>query len=212
MGYSESTSRSISSLTELRPGDHIQVPSSNLKYGRLITHHLLVAGVIDEKCIRVIHKVPAKGVVEEKKCYSPEDVTVLDYDSEHTGQAAIDRARERIGEKYNLALGNCEHFLTEVRTGVKQSIQVRGGVAGGAAGAGGGVLVGAGAGVGAGAVAGAVIGLFFFPVVGPLFGGGVGAVIGVISGGAIIGAGGGGAGIAVGIKIANVLKRRKKKN
>jgi hypothetical protein len=35
--------------------------------------------VVDENKIRVIHKTTPGGVVEEEKCYLPEDVTVLDY-------------------------------------------------------------------------------------------------------------------------------------
>ena len=235
VGYSKSSPRSISSLTELMPGDHIQVPSSDLKKtgpsssphstsshscssrcsstpercdGRLITHHLLVVGVIDEKRIVVIHKV-TKGVVEEKKCYLPKDVTVLDYDSEYTGQVAIARARERIGEKYKIATNNCEHFVTEVRTGVKQCCQLQGGVAGGAIGAGSGAVVGIAAGLGGGALVGAGIGSVF-PGVGTMIGGGVGAIVGLISGGVAMGTGGGGAGTAIGIKAVNFFKRKKK--
>ena len=216
MSYSESVARSIISLNELQPGDHVLVPcysgsSSSFSSGRkghFFTHHLLVVSVADKEYITVIHKV-IKGVVEEKKRYSPEQVTVLDYDSEYTGQVAIARARERIGEKHSFASDNCEHFVTEVRTGQKESSQVQGGVAGGAIGVGSGAMVGAGAGAGAGALIGGGIGSVF-PGVGTLFGGAVGAIIGIFSGGAVIGAGGGGAGTFIGIKYANFFKRKKK--
>ena len=34
------------------------------------------------------------------------------------------RAHERIGQTYNLVSANCEHFVTEVRTGRAVSLQV----------------------------------------------------------------------------------------
>ena len=43
----------------------------------------------------------------------------------YTGQEAIARARERMDQSYKLLTSNCEHFVTEARTGKKQSIQVR---------------------------------------------------------------------------------------
>ena len=200
MGYSEHTLRSIKSLKELKPGDHIQVPSSNtgesilsafnvgsisrsafssylensnaatnsglccgLCYcsrsspstsgsrptpekcdGTVIAHHLLVIKVINENKIRVVHKTTPEGIVEEEKCYLPKDITVLEYESPYTGKVAITRAREFLkkGEKYDLISSNCEHFVTEARTGVKQSSQVQRGAAGGAAGVGLGATVG----------------------------------------------------------------------
>ena len=74
--------------------------------------------------IRVIHKTRERGVVEEVKCYSPEDITVLDYDCAYTGENAVERARDRISEGYRLSSSNCEHFVTEVTTGTARSLQV----------------------------------------------------------------------------------------
>lgn len=107
-------------------------------------HHLLVNEVIDKSSVKVIHKTTTK-VEEEVKSHEPKDIWVLDYSCKYTGKAAIQRARERVGEgKYNAVTANCEHFVTEVRTGVAQSTQVKkaawcmlaGGVGGGLLGGG----------------------------------------------------------------------------
>ena len=36
----------------------------------------------------------------------------------------IQRARQRIGQDYHLLYANCEHFVTEVRTGHAVSLQI----------------------------------------------------------------------------------------
>jgi uncharacterized membrane protein len=122
--------------------------------------------VINENKIHVIHKTTPGGVVEDEKCYLPEDVTVLDYKCPYSGEAAIARARGKKGERYDLITSNCEHFVTEARTGVGQSSQVQRGV---------GVGVAAGASIGAlvGAGVGSVV-----PVAGTVLGGVVGGLIG----------------------------------
>ena len=126
------TARNIESLDELQPGDHIRVRGELGEFIdgltpdiKLYTHHMLVVKVVSHSEIRVIHKTQDKRVVEELRSCEPNDVTVLDYDCAYVGQEAIDRARERIGEDYNLLWSNCEHFVTEVRTGTAQSIQVQ---------------------------------------------------------------------------------------
>ena len=169
--------------------------------GKLITHHLLVIKVINKKRNLVIHKTDENVVEEEREC-SPRHVTVLDYDSQYTGEQAIRRARDMMGEEYSLSMGNCEHFVTEARTGEKQSYQVTGAIVAGVAGG----TVGAGAGVTAGIVGGALVGAStgsIVPVAGTTMGGVVGAIIvGVV--GLFTGAAAGGtAGAAGGVKIMN---------
>ena len=127
----------------------------------------------------MIHKTTPDGVVEEEKCYLPKHVTVLDYKCPYSGEAAIARARGKKGERYGLITSNCEHFVTEARTGVGQSHQVQRGVAGGVVGVG----VGAAAGATTGALVGAGVGSFI-PVVGTVLGGGAGALVELVSGGA----------------------------
>ena len=197
MSYSERTTRRITSLAELRPGDHIQVPATDPTYSimfstnygssstsgcdvpekcnsKLTIHHLLVVKVIDETYIRVIHKVTSGGILEQNKFYLPKDITVLEYDCPYTGEAAIERAREKVREGFTIFTSNCEHFITEVRTGIKQGVAVD---------AGGRAIVGATA----GAAIGAGIGLLI-PVLGIMCGAGIGAVIGGVSGGAVMSA------------------------
>ena len=89
-------------------------------------------------------------MVEEVKRYRPEDIEVLDYECQYTGQKAITRARERIGEDYNLFWSNCEHFVTEVKTGVARSVQVHDAV-----------VTGAGIAVGLGLIGAAAVGLAY---------------------------------------------------
>jgi uncharacterized protein YcfJ len=142
---------------------------------QLVYHHLLVVEAVDESHIKVIHK-EKKGVVEEKiNKYSPEDITVLVYKSKYTGEDAITRARSKSKESYNLLTRNCEHFVTEARTGVKQSSQIEGSVKGGVSGA----VVGAAAGIALGVIVKA-------GTVGFVCGGFIGALIGV-AGGVVIG-------------------------
>jgi uncharacterized membrane protein len=154
--------------------------------------------VINENKIHVIHKTTPGGVVEDEKCYLPEDVTVLDYKCPYSGEAAIARARGKKGERYGLITSNCEHFVTEARTGVGQSRQVQRGVAGGVVGVG----VGATAGATTGALVGAGVGSFI-PVVGTVLGGGAGAIIGLVSGGVVSGVVGGTAAVKSGYMTAN---------
>ena len=138
--YANHTTRSIKSLTELKPGDHIRV--RGVEWG-LITHHLLVIKVIDSTNVRVIHK-QGDGVVEEELSFQPEDITVLDYKSPYSRHDAIQRAQEHLSEEYCLFTGNCEHFVTEALTGEKQSYQIQSAVFGGIMGAAVGAVAGAG--------------------------------------------------------------------
>lgn len=117
--YKNYKSRRIRSMTELKPGDHIRVVGQGTSY----YHHLLVIEVTDKGSVKVIHKT--LKVVEEEVPYKPKDILVLDYKSKYTAAEAIRRARKRLGEEnYNPVTANCEHFVTEIRTGTAQSIQI----------------------------------------------------------------------------------------
>ena len=105
-------------------GEFIDTFSKDLK---VYTHHMLVVRVVSDSEIVVVHKTQ-DGVLEEKRSYRPDEITVLDYESPYTGEKAIQRERERMDQSYSLFFSNCEHFVTEVRTGEKLSIQVRTGV------------------------------------------------------------------------------------
>ena len=49
---------------------------------------------------------------------------MLNYECDYPGEKAIARARALVGGDYNLVWSNCEHFVTEVRTGTPKSIQI----------------------------------------------------------------------------------------
>ena len=148
--------------------------------------------------------------MEETKCYRPKDVTVLEYDSSYTGQEAIKSARQKMkeGEKYRLVSKNCEHFVTEVRTGEKQSAQIEGAVVGAVGGSVLGTAAGVGGGAGLGALIGGVIGSVIFPGAGTAAGAVLGGFIGGIGVGLLGGGGGGITGIFAGIKNANKKKKK----
>ena len=122
--YLECTTRTISSLQELKPGDHIAAMETYMKGFITYKHHLLVVEVVNDKIV-AIHKKLDVSVVEGTVDYGADEITVLDYDCPFTGQEAIARARERMNQGYSLLTSNCEHFVTEARTGQEQSIQVR---------------------------------------------------------------------------------------
>ena len=129
--YLSCTARKIDSLWDLQPGDHIRTRgemgefidtySADLK---LYTHHMLVVRVVSDSKLLIIHK-SQRGVEETIRSYQASDIEVLDYECTYTGDKAIQRARERMNQTYGLMFDNCEHFVTEVKTGKKQSIQVR---------------------------------------------------------------------------------------
>ena len=172
--------------------------------GKSYTHHLLVVKVVKRKFIEVIHKVKNDNIIRELKWYKPEDITVLDYKSTYTGEYAVIRAKNMMddGEEYKAATANCEHFVTEVRTGEKRCNQLRNVVAVGAVGGGAGAVGGGAGGAGVGAMIGGGIGSFF-PLVGTLIGAGVGGTIGGAVGAVLGLAAGGAGGAAGGIKRAN---------
>ena len=130
----EPSAERITSLDQLKPGDHIMV-NEGLYY-----HHMIVVNVVSNNTIRVIHNSKEAGRVEVKVVdYTREDIILLVYSSPYSRQEIIERARKRIGKGYNLLSYNCEHFATEVRTREGQSLQVQKAVALGAA-----ILVGVG--------------------------------------------------------------------
>lgn len=110
---------------------------------KIYYHHLLVSKVNNDGSIKVIHKT--NEVKEEVRSHKPKDIWLLDYSSDYTGEAAIRRARERLGEgKYDPVTANCEHFVTEVCTGKAQSTQVLKAIECMIAGSAGGALLGGG--------------------------------------------------------------------
>ena len=163
--------RKISSLYDLKPGDHIKTMcqlNHKKKQFNNVYHHLLVVKVISEKELHVIHN-DGTEVVENTQEFSPEEITVLDYECAYTAEQAIERARSKVGKEWKILTDNCEHLVTWAKTGKGKSTQV-------SKGAGVGVL-----GAAAGAMAGMAIGSFV-PGVGTLAGGAVGGIVGAFGG------------------------------
>ena len=99
MAACNATAKSITSLYDLGPGDHIKTN------GILYDHHMIVVKVISEDTVRIIHKrKDQEAVVEEEVSCRPEDLTLLVYDSPFSGTEIVRRARERIGQSYNRCL------------------------------------------------------------------------------------------------------------
>ena len=131
----EYSPRSITSLTELKPGDHIVVDTSTAQpddnaSGKEVPRHMLVVEAMDYKHAKVIHSMAKmqNGVKEERQRILPHHVTVLDYVSQHNGKAAIRRARKMLLENMNSDVeqvwSNSESFVREARTGEKKSSPV----------------------------------------------------------------------------------------
>ena len=154
----------ISSLWDLKPGDHIQVPGQSSK---LYHHHLMVVKILSDTELLVIHSNVDRGVVEETKVKDAREVEVLIYPCIYSGREAIERARQYIGRvnEYNLAHNNCEHFIRWTKTGVRASTQIN-------------AIVGLSVGAGLGAMLGGMASSFVGMVAGLAVGGAVGAVIG----------------------------------
>lgn len=124
------------------------------------THHLLVVKVIDNKTVRVIHKND-QGVIENNLSIEVEAITVLEYDCIYKGKDAVERARDDMpDEDYDLVNANCEHFVFEVRTGEKNSMQVSAATKGLTLGCGAGASIGSSLGASSGgASSGSMLGL-----------------------------------------------------
>ncbi len=157
--------RRISSLRDLQPGDHIKhdcALQKNSKKTLDVMHHALVVNITNDTQLMVIHN--NGEIVEEKSItIDPRYITVVEYDCVYSGIEAIERARTRLGDGYDVLRDNCEHFVTWARTGKAKSEQV----------------IKVAKTVLKGAAVGAVIGTVV-PGVGTVIGGVVGGTIGLL--------------------------------
>ena len=104
----------------------------------LYRHHVIVVKVISRKKLHVIHYRGAadgrKAVITKENIEVNPSIEVIyriDYkqDESYTGQEAIDRALERLGEcSYNLLFNNCESFCTWVKMNKNKSSQAETGM------------------------------------------------------------------------------------
>lgn len=162
--------RKISSLYDLKPGDHIQTPCQlqEKKKQLNVYHHLLVVRVVSDTELQVIHN-DGTVVVEETKTFSPGEIIVLDYPCAYTAKQAIQRAQSQVGKEWKLLTDNCEHLVTWAKQGKGKSTQVSKGVGVGAIGIAGGASVGM--------AVGSVV-----PGIGTVVGGVIGGVVGGVGG------------------------------
>lgn len=133
--------RSVGSLLDLNPGDHIQVDntprrgwlpswanftfgttSSNAATARVVNngHHMLVVRPINDRSVHVIHMTEA-GVKEEDISLHAKNVTVLEYECTHTGEDAVENARGCFESAYDPLYSNDEQFVTDAK-GVEEPI------------------------------------------------------------------------------------------
>ena len=117
--------KSIVSLTELEPGDHILVDTHHWEAGNEILldwfspsfsesdshHNMLVVRPIDDGRLRVIH-VTLGGVKEEELKVDKESITVVQYACRSTGEEAIEHARHYLSLEYD---SNDEDFVTDAK-------------------------------------------------------------------------------------------------
>jgi hypothetical protein len=102
---------------------------------------MIVVKVISRKKLRVIHyrgaaNAGGKAIITEENIVIDPSVDVIyriDYDrgKSYTGEEAIDRALERLGEcSYSLLSNNCESFCTWVKMNKNKSSQAETAAAG----------------------------------------------------------------------------------
>lgn len=84
-------------------------------------HHALVVQVVNYSQLRVIHN-NGENVVEEVQYYEPVDITVLSYPCCYSPMEAIERARNRIGDGYNVITNNCELILLHGQRQEKEQV------------------------------------------------------------------------------------------
>lgn len=128
----------VTSLTELKPGDHISWPT-----GWGPSHHAIVIEVVlaprQVPAVRVIHYYSDGKFNIEEATVREDTMTDLDqyvnsgdlwrYEYEESSclchEDVLEKARSRIGEnEYSLRKNNCEHFASWCKTGDGRSRQV----------------------------------------------------------------------------------------
>ena len=127
--------KSVSSLSDLKPGDHIKAENSSQSPGwgkwtvNKVTlgffsgpatstvvsgHHMMVVRPVSKDRVRIIHMTD-EGVKEEDIVLNPRDVMLLAYDSPVGGIKAIENARECYDDVYDPLYSNDEHFVIKAK-------------------------------------------------------------------------------------------------
>lgn len=113
-------------LYNLKPGDELIVPKSGFD---IIQHHALYIGYDHDGCDLVIHNDINKGVslitVDAFFAAVLKVNKIIPFRGTNTERKAlVQRALIRIGQPYDLINYNCEHFITEIKSGKARSRQV----------------------------------------------------------------------------------------
>lgn len=110
----------------LRPGDEIIIPKSELK---LIQHHALYIGQDPGHIHWIVENKLGQGVrlVSANEFFAGLDhITDIQrfQGSDDERKLLVDRALKSLGKPYDLIKYNCEHFTSELTTGLAVSKQV----------------------------------------------------------------------------------------
>lgn len=112
----------------LAPGDEIIVPKSNFN---IIQHHALYLGFDENKTDWIIHNTAGFGVslitADEffKICPHINEIRRF-IGTNQERKLLVQRALMKIGKPYDFISYNCEHFISDVKTGKPVSKQVEG--------------------------------------------------------------------------------------
>ncbi|MBI3137735.1 MAG: lecithin retinol acyltransferase family protein [Sphingobacteriales bacterium] len=115
----------------LKPGDELIVPKSGWD---IIQHHALYIGYDHQGIHWIIHNNVQTGVslitVDDFFTQVHKVNKIMRFTGTNTERKAlVQRALIRIGKPYDLINYNCEHFISEVKTGSASSPQVKSGLA-----------------------------------------------------------------------------------
>lgn len=122
--------KKIYNLQNLRPGDRLVLPKSNLG---LVQHHAIYIGNDDNGNRQYIENYIGTGVQKVNENYLFRDGYHLTRVEPFTGNdfqrwLAVNRAIALIGTKYDLINFNCEHYANEVQYNKPFSKQVGNGI------------------------------------------------------------------------------------
>lgn len=116
---------------QLKPGDELVVPKSNWD---IIQHHALYIGYDHQGKHWIIHNNIHTGVslIQIHDFFSQVykvNKVIRFIGTNEERRSLVQRALKRVGKPYGLINYNCEHFTSEVKTGIASSQQVNAGLA-----------------------------------------------------------------------------------
>lgn len=114
-------------LFNIEPADRVVIPKSSLN---LVQHHGIYAGrdilgqdwFLENNCKNGVQYSSSEDFFND---VSVDKIEVRPF---HGGnqerQAVLEKAKSKIGKRYNLFIYNCEHYCNEVQFGKVRSIQI----------------------------------------------------------------------------------------